>query len=115
MRVPDTYSIDPRLEPLGQQDIDNGLVVLQRWYPVGAEQPVALSVQIDPGDAAPVNVEAGYRTVETNNVSWKLIDFGGGSVVGFARIRGYLFEITGDDLTVEQIANTITITPTTPA
>ena len=114
MRVPDTFTTDPSLEPLSQHDIDNGLFLLQRWYPAGASQVVALSVQRDPGDAAPVNVQPGYRSVETSAGTWKLVDFGEGdrtNVVGFARILGYLFEITGDDLTVEQIANAITVSP----
>jgi hypothetical protein len=105
--------LDPRLSPLSETDLNNGLFLLQRWHLPSEPGVSALSIQRDPGDNAPVNNIQGFRTIVTALGTWQLADYGLGDhvpVVGFARIGGYLFEITGTDQFVERLTATINVT-----
>ena len=111
--LPAGTMLDPRLKPLSETDLDNGLFLLQRWRRPGEPGVSALSIQRDPGDRAPVNIIQGYRTIGAEVGTWQLADYGLGDhvpVVGFARIGGYLFEISGTEKFVELLSTTVNVT-----
>lgn len=101
--LPPDAKVAPRVKELTNEDIAGGLFLLQGWIFPTCACVVGLSIQRDPGDAAPVHHMAAYRTVSTKAGEWRFVDFGGGgrrNVVAFARIDGYLFEVTapGDEI-----------------
>jgi hypothetical protein len=117
VQIPPDWSLDPHLKPLSETDTANGLFLLQRWIVPNSAGITALSVQRDPGDDAPVNTAPSCRVIEIEGTTWRLVDFANGacqSVVAFARINGYLFEITGTDTTVQTLANSLIASPLPP-
>lgn len=117
VQIPPDWSLDPYLNPLSETDTANGLFLLQRWIVPNSPGTTALSVQRDPGDDAPVNTTPSCGVIEIEVASWRLVEFGNGdcqSVVAFARINGYLFEITGTDTTVETLAASVIVSPLPP-
>ncbi len=69
---------------------------------------------MESADSAPVNATPSYHAIEVQGTSWTLVDFSNGdrqSVVAFARINGCLFEITGTDKTVDELAGFLIVTP----
>jgi hypothetical protein len=117
VQIPPGWWLDPHLKPLSDTDTQNGLLLLQRWIVPKSPGIAALSVQRDPGDSAPVNTTPSYRVIETQGTNWRLVDFGNGdrqSVVAFARIDGYLFEITGTERTIETLAGSLIVSPLPP-
>ena len=116
-RIPPDWLRDPHLKPLSEADTANGLFLLQRWIVPNSGGIAALSVQRDPGDNAPVNSAPSYRVIQIEGTDWRLVDFGNGdrrSVVAFAQINGYLFEITGTDTSVEALARSVIVSPLPP-
>jgi hypothetical protein len=116
MRIPPDFKIDPRLQPLSAVDATNGLMLLQRWIVPKNGHIAAISVQVDPGDAAPVNKLIAYRTIATQMAQWAVVDLDPGeatNIVAFARVKGYLIEITApDDVLAAQLVNTVSLVGT---
>jgi hypothetical protein len=109
--VPVGSRLDPHLVPLSQIDVKNGLLLLQRWIVSSCSCVLALSVQKDPGDDAPVNKEiVPYAVILVDSTEWRLVDFGSGdrsNTVAFARIDAYLVEVTGNEQLVRSIVKSI--------
>lgn len=117
LSLPPDARVAPRVKELTDEDIAGGLFLLQGWIFPKCACIVALSIQRDPGDAAPVHHMTAYRTVSTKAGEWRFVDFGGGgqqNIVAFARIDGYLFEVTAPgDAIAEAVVDSISVVAAT--
>ena len=113
--TPASFIPDPKLKPLADVDRAAGLYLLKRWVVDGNPNIAAISVQRDPGDNAPINkASKPYATIANSTVTWNLVDFGGmapgrENIVGLARYKGYLVEITGTDQLVRTVVAALTL------
>jgi hypothetical protein len=99
--APERFLVDPGLDEVTESDRANGLFVLHSWIDSNCGCTAAISVQRDPGDAAPVNQLEGADTLVVGLLVWTMVDFDPGdatNIVSFARIDGYLIELTSSDL-----------------